>query len=138
MAHVILLTTAPFWGMLAVFSAQRFVRSLELRRNGERVPGTVVSVENDAENSKEVRFRFETRDGRVMEVEPRVQSSFTRLRRGRRITVAYDPADPSNAEIIESKLQMRGYAFFALGGAIACVLSAAWGLVLVLGAGDRY
>lgn len=138
MAHILLLLTAPLWAALSVVSVKQAAKLLRLRRDGERVPGTVISVENDAENSKQVRFRFETRDGRAMEVEPRVQSSFTRLRRGRRITVAYDPADPYNAEIIESKLQIRGYAFLALAAAIACVLSVLAGLNIIGGAGERY
>ncbi|GAB3460767.1 hypothetical protein GCM10027570_46050 [Streptomonospora sediminis] len=141
MAHILLLLTAPLWAALSVFSAKQTAKLLRLRRTGERAPGTVVSVQSERDDGagvREVRFRFETREGRVMETSPSGKSAFNRLRSGQSITVAYDPADPLNAEIIDSKAQLVSYVFVALAAALACVLSVLGGLNIIEGAGDRY
>lgn len=86
--------------------------------------------EERRDSPKNARTRFQTRGGRVLETSPPVKSGFNRLQSGQAIA-AYAPADPEQFAVIDSSLQIAGYAGMAVAAALACVLSALAGLGVV-------
>lgn len=63
-------------------------------------------------------LRFQTAEGRGIETQLKFRTSHTRMRRGQRVTVAYDPADPHKAEVVESSGQIWASLLFAVLGAV--------------------
>ncbi|PSK93738.1 uncharacterized protein DUF3592 [Murinocardiopsis flavida] len=108
-------------------------RVMALRSRGIRVPGRVTGSSGmSGNNTRATTFEFTTADGRYVHTEQSVSTSPNLMRRGRQVTVAYDPDDPERAEIIESVSQIAGAVVFTVGGCVA-LLAAAVITVVTLG-----
>ncbi|GLU49906.1 DUF3592 domain-containing protein [Nocardiopsis ansamitocini] len=99
-------------GLAAVVGVRQLLRTSRLRSTGVRVGGTIVgqvgySSTNRRRNRAAV-FEFRTVDGDPVRVQQKIAVSHTLLRQGQPVTVAYDPADPRQAEIVEAKNQIGG------------------------------
>ncbi len=96
-------------------------------RRALRAPGEVTGVRWEAIGPRGDKsmtgfpeLRFTLPDGRVVETVARSGSTFDAMREGQAVTVAYDPDDPSQAQLGPGAATMAGAAFLAIGG--ACVL----------------
>ncbi|GAA1775077.1 hypothetical protein GCM10009834_37400 [Streptomonospora arabica] len=137
MGWLVLLTAA--FASLAVFEVRNLRALLRLRRNGTRVPGTVVSAERSnrvvrtsegpgVDKTIDIAFRFETVDGRAVEVRPKIKSAVRTVHTGQHVTVAYDPANPEYADILDSKGAVWLHAVAIALSVVICA-SCAWTVV---------
>jgi len=107
---------------------------LRIRGTGVRVPGVVgghqVRIRVDVGDAQvgatsSAVFSFRTKDGRDVRTRQRIRVSTNLMRTGRRVTVAYDPADPERAEILEARSQVLGAALFTAVGGVLFVVALA-------------
>ncbi len=74
------------------------ISTLLFQANAVRVPGTVVADQSWGGEHKP-RVSFETLDGKAMEFASHPKTRNLMYNVGEKVTVLYDPADPSNAKI---------------------------------------
>lgn len=103
-------------------------------RRGQNVPGVVAGLRGkpgaaEGVPSYQPTLHFVTLDGREVRTKMRVASFPAPAKPGERVTIVYDPRDPSNAEIKNKGwlfLVVLVLAFFVLGFAL---LGVGWALL---------
>ncbi|TQN27622.1 uncharacterized protein DUF3592 [Haloactinospora alba] len=131
------LVMTAFGAGFAGFGGWYLRRLVWLRRNGLRVPGRVggrnwsLTVDTDGPTSVSARsssrYRFRTAEGEEVSAAQRFAFSHNMLREGQHVTVAYNPANPRESEIVEAKSQVISALLFLLLGGLFLVI----GLLLV-------
>ncbi|GAB3460775.1 hypothetical protein GCM10027570_46070 [Streptomonospora sediminis] len=125
---VALLSAAAFLAA-AIVLARNLLRARELRRTGTRVSGTIVALKwnrggSDNSPMRNVVFDYETPNGRIVADQTWSSAAKDDFHEGQPITVAYDPASPDRAEIMDTESQLRGglrMVAVMLVGSVLCV-----------------
>jgi len=112
-------------GVLVTRANRRFVRG------AARAPGHITGIRWDAIGPQGhvtmtgfPELRFTLPDGRVVETVSQSGTTLQAMREGEAVTVLYDPADPTTAQVGTGARTVVGVALIAIGG-IAVLLGAA-------------
>ncbi|WP_147453819.1 DUF3592 domain-containing protein [Nocardiopsis sp. Huas11] len=138
----VLLAVLP--AVVAWHGGRHLWRIMRLRRSGRRATGRIDRdfvawrpTRSGVRGRARAPFAFHTPEGEEVAARQRLTLGFNGLRGGEWVEIAYDPQDPSNAEIVGARSQIAAAAVLLVGGLLFTALYPLAALALVADALGR-